>query len=138
LLSYAYTLLAAETEAYIWMAGLDPAIGIYHETEDRRPALALDLIEPFRAPVADALALDLISHGTLDPSRHFVARDGGVYMNPEGKKRFFVAYERRMTREYLSRQTGLRTTIRAEMQRQAQTLRRHLLHAETFEPFRMG
>ena len=138
ILSYAYTLLAAEMEARVWMAGLDPVIGFYHETEDRRPALALDLIEPFRAPIADALALDLISHGTLHPEKHFESRDGGVFMNVEGKKRFFVAYERRMTRSFLSEQSGRRTTVREEMYRQAVALRQHLVNREAFEPFLMN
>ena len=68
ILSYCYTILAAECEAVLQALGLDSAIGCYHEPAENRPALALDLIEPFRAPVADALALDLLSHGILHPN----------------------------------------------------------------------
>jgi len=136
-LSYAYTLLAAEAEAAIWQAGLDPCIGFYHEPEDRRPALALDLIEPYRAPLADALALDLISHKILDPDAHFEERDGGVFLNREGKARFFLNYEKRMTREFQDRRTGLRTTLRTCLQREAQALRLHLMEGRPYEPFVM-
>ncbi len=137
-LSYAYTIMAAEMECHLHIAGLDPALGFYHETQDRRPSLALDLIEPFRAPLADALALDLFSHKILKPAEHFETRDGGVYMNPEGKKRFFVAWERRLTRDYQSARTGVRTTLRGEFQRVAVSLKQALMDEKAFEVFYMN
>ncbi len=138
ILSYAYTLLAAEAEACLHAAGLDPALGFLHEPADRRPSLALDLLEPFRAPVADAMALDLLSHGTLQPQPHFERRDGGVYLNTDGRRRFFVAYERRMDREFTSEQHGRRTTLRRELESQALALRTALVDGEPFTPFLMN
>jgi len=138
ILSYCYTLLAAECEAVLHALGLDPGIGCYHEPAENRPALALDLIEPFRAPVADAMALDLLSHGTLRPKDHFEFRDGGCYMNTEGKKRFFVAYERRMEREFTSQSSSQRTTLRGQLEIQARAYRDALTNDVMFEPFRMN
>jgi CRISPR-associated protein Cas1 len=137
-LSYAYTLLAAEAEAALHSTGLDPAIGFYHQIADRRAALALDIIEPFRAPVADAMALDLFSHGILNPVGHFEPRNGGVYLNAEGRRRFFVAYERRMEREFSSEQRGCRTTLRRELQQQAYLVKRAIMEGELCEPFLMN
>ncbi|MFH0880401.1 MAG: CRISPR-associated endonuclease Cas1 [Lentisphaerota bacterium] len=138
LLSYAYTLLGAEMECQLHTVGLDPCVGFLHEPADRRASLALDMIEPFRAPVADAMALDLVSHATVNPQDHFEARDGGVYMNTEGKKRFFVAYERRMGREFYCEQTGKRTTLRQEFHNQAQALKQAIVNGEKYEPFIMN
>jgi len=138
ILSYAYTLLAAETHAAIQAAGLDPALGFLHEPEDGRPSLALDLIEPLRAPLADALALDLLSHRILKPREHEQVRDGGVYLNTEGRRRFFTAYERRMDRPFTSRQTGQRTTLRDEIRRQVTSLKKAILEGDPFEPFLMN
>lgn len=137
-LSYAYTIMAAEMECHLHIAGLDPALGFYHETQDRRPSLALDLIEPFRAPLADALALDLFSHKTLKSQEHFEQRDGGIYLNLEGKKRFFVAWERRLTRDFQSTETGCRTSLRGEFQRTALSLKQALLDGKEFKPFYMN
>lgn len=137
-LSYAYTLLVAETEAHLHGIGLDPAIGFFHQPEDRRPALALDLIEPFRSPVADAMALDLFSHSILNARSHFEPRNGGVYLNVEGRRRFFVAYERRMEREFTSEQHGSRTSLRRELHRQCQHVKRAIVEGEPFEPFLMN
>lgn len=137
-LSYAYTLLAAEMECHVHVAGLDPALGFYHETEDRRPSLALDLIEPFRAPIADALALDLFSHRTLKPAEHFETHDGGVFLNTEGKKRFFVSWERRLTRDFQDLRTGTRTTLRDAMRRIALSAKKSITDGDVFEPWYMN
>ncbi len=137
-LSFAYTILTSEMECLVHAHGLDPAIGFLHEPADRRPSLALDLIEPFRAPVADALALDLLNHGTLKAADHFERQKGGWYLNKTGRKRFFAAYERRMNREFTSDQSGRRTTLRMEMERQVHAVKKALLSGEPFEPFLMN
>jgi CRISPR-associated protein Cas1 len=130
--------MAAEMECAIYSAGLDPSLGFFHETEDRRPSLALDLIEPFRAPLADAMALDLISHRILSEDQHFERIEDGVYLNAAGRKRFFVSYERRMNREFVSEQTGQRTSLREEFRNQALGLRRHLQDEGQFKAFLMN
>lgn len=136
-LSYAYTIISAEMTCQMHAIGLDPAIGIYHEPADRRPALALDLMEPFRAPVADALALDLFSHGQLRPDEHFEARDGGTFLNLAGRKRFHAAYERRLERAFRRRDAVVHTTLRKEMQAQALALKMALVEERPFTAFRM-
>jgi CRISPR-associated protein Cas1 len=138
ILSFAYTLLGGEAECLLHSAGLDPALGFLHETTDNRPSLALDLIEPFRAPIADALALDLLGHSILDPREHFEHRDGGVFLNPAGRRKFYLAYERRLEREFTSEQLGHRTSLRGELLRQAHSLKRAILAGEAFEPFLMN
>jgi CRISPR-associated protein Cas1 len=136
-LSYAYTIISAEMTCYLHAIGLDPAIGFYHEPTDRRPALALDLMEPFRAPIADALALDMFSHGQLRPDDHFEPRDGGVYLNLDGRKRFHLAYERRMERTFRLRDAVEHTTLRKELQEQAMAIKMSLTEERTFSAFRM-
>ena len=138
LLSFAYTLLSHETTTALHAAGLDPALGYLHEPETGRPSLALDLIEPFRAPVGDGLALDLLNHGTLHPKHHFEPREGGIYLNLDGRRRFFTAYERRMDRPFTSDLTGERTTLRDEIRRQLYSLKRLLHNQGNFEPFIMN
>ena len=137
-LSYTYVLLAAEMECALYAEGLDPVVGFYHSLQDGRASLALDLIEPFRAPIADALAIDLISHRRLKPDEHFEPNNGGIYMNDEGKKRFFLAYERRMTREFNSEHHGQRTTLRACLQNEARAYRKTLLEGSPWHPFRVN
>jgi CRISPR-associated endonuclease Cas1 len=138
ILSYGYTLLAGEMETALHALGLDPALGFLHEPADKRPALALDLIEPFRAPVVDGLALDLLNHGILRASSHFESREGGIYLNADGRRRFHLGFERRAGREFTSEQTGRRTTLRDEFLRQARSLRDSVFTQSAFEPFLMN
>jgi CRISPR-associated protein Cas1 len=147
-LSYAYTVLGGEIETALWGCGLDPALGVYHTTEDRRASLALDLLEPFRSPVCDALAVDLFSHEMLK-QEHFEKRivEGsesdpgevqGCFLNLEGRKKFFVQYERRLERQFTYEQTGQRTTLRQLIERQCLDLKRTILEGVPFVPFLMN
>lgn len=134
-LSYTYSILTGEMASKINVSGLDPNIGFIHVPETNRPSLALDLIEPFRAPVADAMALDLFSHKTLQKEKHFEPKEGGIYLNKEGKKRLFVAYETRVEREFTSTKNGERTSLRKEMDLQILSLKNYLNKKTQFEPF---
>jgi CRISPR-associated protein Cas1 len=61
LLSFLYTLLRTEVVAALETTGLDPQVGYLHVLRPGRPALALDLMEELRAPLADRLALNLVN-----------------------------------------------------------------------------
>lgn len=65
LLSLAYTLLMNEVEVGVCAAGLDAAGGFYHASENGRPALLMDLMEPLR-PLADRFSARLLM-GELEP-----------------------------------------------------------------------
>lgn len=136
-ISFGATLLYHEAVAFIHAHGLDPALGLLHATENGRWSLALDLIEPFRPVLVEALALDLFSHQILNTS-HFDARDGGCYLNEAGRKKFFFQYERRMERQFLSECVGHRTTLRQQLEHQAVQFKSALDQPEKFEPFLMN
>jgi CRISP-associated protein Cas1 len=65
-ISFGATLLYNEMAAACLARGLDPAIGALHTTEDGRWSLALDLMEPFRPALVEALTLDLFSRNMVD------------------------------------------------------------------------
>ena len=65
-LSFLYTMLANRCYAAIRIAGLDPQPGILHELSYGRDSLPLDLIEEFRAVLADTLTLSLFNMHMLD------------------------------------------------------------------------
>lgn len=138
LLSFAYTLLAGEAEVALHHVGLEPGLGLLHEPEPNRASLALDIMEPIRAPLADALALDLLSHRMLKPEDHFETTTHGCLLNQTGRARFFTAYEQRMEREFTSRVTQQRTTLRAELQRMAENLALTIRDNRPFEPYLMN
>ena len=82
-LSFAYTLLYHDVVSALHARGLDPGLGLLHATENGRWSLALDLMEPFRPALADALTLRMMSHQMLSPA-DFQARDGGILSGRSG------------------------------------------------------
>ncbi len=133
-ISFGSTLIYTELVSFIHAHGLDPALGLLHATEDGRWSLALDLMEPFRPVLVEALALDLFSHQILNTS-HFEPKNGGVYLNEDGRKKFFLQYERRMERQFLSESAGHRTTLRQQLENQAVMFKAALAVDQAFEPF---
>lgn len=136
-LSFASTLLYHEMAAFLHAHGLDPALGMLHQTENGRWSLALDLIEPFRPAIAEALSLDVFTHQILS-DKHFEPHDTGIYLNTEGRRKFILQYERRMDRQFFSEAIGHRTTLRQQLEQQAVLYKTSLEHPEKFEPFLMN
>src|SRR5690606_20205546 len=96
MLSFAYALLVRGWAVTLSAVGLDPYCGYYHQPRYGRPALALDMMEPFRPLVADSAVLMAINNGEVKPS-DFVRVGNSVNLNPDGRKRFIAAYERRIS-----------------------------------------
>jgi len=136
-ISFGATIIYNEMVAFCHARGLDPALGLLHTTQNGRWSLALDLIEPFRPAIVEALALDLFSHQILNQS-HFEDRDGGVFLNEEGRRKFFLQYERRMERQFMSEAAGHRTTLRQQLEQQAVMYKTALENEQNFEPFLMN
>ncbi len=95
LLSLGYSLLAKDLTVACYAVGFDPYIGFYHQPRFGRPALALDLMEPFRPLIADSAVLTAINTGMLT-AQDFVRVGGSVALTASGRKAFFRAYELRM------------------------------------------
>ncbi len=95
LLSLAYTLLAKDLTVTAAAVGFDPYLGFYHLPRPGRPALALDLMEPFRPLLADSAVITAINNRMSCPE-DFVQSGSGVTMTPSGRKAFIRAYEQRM------------------------------------------
>jgi CRISPR-associated protein Cas1 len=95
LLSLGYSLLGAALTTALEVVGLDPYEGFYHADKYGRPALALDLLEEFRAPIADSLAVSLINRRMLKPD-DFETRGGGVWLSRAGLKLYLREFSDRL------------------------------------------
>ncbi len=136
-LSFTSTLIYHEMHSYIHSHGLDPALGLLHTTENGRWSLALDLMEPFRPVLGEALTLDLFSHKMLNET-HFEPHEGGIYLNKAGRAKLILQYEKRMERQFMSEAAGHRTTLRQQLENQAIHLKSALDDPTKFEPFLMN
>ena len=96
LLSLGYTLLLTRIQAEIAAVGLDPLVGAYHQPRPGKPALACDLIEPFRAPLVDQLIVGQVRKGSFR-REHFEDSTNGMRLKPDDFRRFLKAFEDRFT-----------------------------------------
>ncbi|MCW5757135.1 MAG: CRISPR-associated endonuclease Cas1 [Phycisphaeraceae bacterium] len=94
-LSFGYAMLVHECTSALRLASLDPAIGGYHQPRPGKPAMALDLMEPFRPLIADSVAISMFNRAEVGPG-HFLDTAAGCAMTDHGRRAFFDAWGRRM------------------------------------------
>lgn len=126
LLSYAYSLLVRAWTVAVTAVGFDCYRGFYHQPRYGRPALSLDMMEPFRPLIADSCVIQAVNNGEVRPT-DFVRAGGGVALTDDGRKRFIGTFERRLSHEITHPIFGYKLSYRRLLELQARLLARHLL-----------
>ena len=94
-LDYTYAILLGECVRALVACGLDPHAGFLHSSSRNKPALALDLMEEFRAPVADSVVVRALRNGEMDEA-DFTSVMGACRMTDRGRKQLIAGFERRI------------------------------------------
>lgn len=126
LLSYLYTLLAHDCRGALEGVGLDPQIGFLHEVRPGRPSLALDLMEEFRAVLADRVALSLVNMRQLSAKDFWASESGAVAMSDDARKSVLGAWQKKKQEEVEHPFLGEKAPIGLLPHLQALLLARHL------------
>ncbi len=126
MLSLAYAMLAREWTIALSAVGLDPYRGFYHQPRFGRPALALDMMEPFRPLIADSTVITAVNNGEVRPS-DFISAAGSCNLTDSGRKRFIGVFERRLAQEITHPIFQYRISYRRILEVQSRLLIRHLL-----------
>lgn len=136
LLSFAYALLVNDCVSACEGVGLDPQIGYLHALRPGRPALALDLMEEFRAFLADRLVLTLLNRRQIT-EKDFLERPGGaIHLTDRARRTFLEAYQKRKQEELTHPLLGQRVPVGLLPHIQARLLARHLRQdAAEYAPF---
>lgn len=136
-LNLVYGLLLADLLRSIVACGLDPAGGVFHSAGHNKPALALDLMEEFRAPVADSAVLWSINNGELR-SGDFRSDLDAVRLTQRGRNALIAAYERRATSEFRHPHFGYQVQWRRAMEIQARMFLAYVLgEREEYRPIEL-
>jgi len=125
LLSFSYALLTRTWLNALHVAGFDPYRGFYHRPRHGRPALALDMMEPFRPILADSVVIQAINNGEV-AADGFIIRGSACAMKPATRKALIATYERRLEQETTHPLFGYRVSMRRLIEVQARLLGRHL------------
>jgi CRISPR-associated protein Cas1 len=117
LLSFGYAMLAKECTVALMAEGLDPWWGLYHQPRHGRPALALDVMEPFRPAVVDSAVISAINTGMVQRGGFDISSSGCI-LKPDGRKAFIRAYDARLdqliTHPIFDYRCSWRVTIRLQ------------------------
>ncbi len=125
MLSLAYAMLLREWLVALSAVGLDPYMGFFHQPRFGRPALALDMMEPFRPLIADSTVITAMNNGEVRPS-DFISRAGACNLTDSGRRQFIAAFERRLSQEVTHPIFRYRISYRRLFEVQARLLVRHL------------
>jgi CRISP-associated protein Cas1 len=135
LLSFGYVLAGNELQSLLDARGFDPYLGFLHEIDYGRPSLALDLLEEFRPAWIDRFVIAALQRGQFEKEDFLRGTDGGLALDRDGLKRFFVVWESALAEE-IAIGEGERT-IRDLYRRQAERLARAIQYGEPYVPFEL-
>jgi len=125
MLSFGYALLTRTWLTTLSAVGFDPYLGFYHKPRFGRPALALDMMEPFRPILADSTVIQAVNNGEVKADG-FLAAGPAINLKPHAKRAFITAYERRLDQEVTHPVFGYRVSMRRLLEVQARLLVRYL------------
>lgn len=99
LLSFMYSILANDVASSLEAVGLDPYVGFLHRDRPGRISLALDLMEEFRAVIADRFVLTLINKKIVNET-HFIAKpNSAVELTDDARKIILNAWQEKKSEE---------------------------------------
>lgn len=138
LLSFLYVLLAHDCRGALEVVGLDPQIGFLHEIRPGRNSLALDLMEEFRAVMADRLAISLVNLRQVTERDFKVTESGAVTMSDSARKVVLEAWQKKKHEECLHPFLNEKMPVGLLLHYQALLLARHLRgDLDAYPPFVM-
>lgn len=98
MLNFGYTLLHRLLVLHLVRRQLSPHLGHLHLQKPGHPALASDLMEEFRAPLVDALVIDLARNGSWRAADFLTDENGAVWLPLELRRQFIAGWEAALAR----------------------------------------
>lgn len=135
MLSFGYALLSIDCLAALQGAGLDAAVGFLHGERSGRPALALDLMEEFRAMMVDRHVLALVRLKQVGEQDFTRLPTGEVRLSDTFRKTFLVEYQKRKQEEVAHPATGQTAAWALMPHIQARLLARAIREDGDYVPF---
>jgi CRISPR-associated protein Cas1 len=136
LLSFGYTLLFNNVMSLILAEGMNPYLGNLHRSQEKKPELALDLMEEFRSPITDSLVITLINKQVLKPTDFtYPDEEGGVYLTETPRRIFLREFEERMNQEVNHPDVQSPVSYRRAIHLQVQRYKHCLLESVPYQSF---
>jgi CRISPR-associated protein Cas1 len=135
LLSFGYSVLTNQIVGLAHAVGLDPGLGVLHQPGFGKPALALDLIEPFRPIIVDSVVLTLINTGQIQPN-DFSEELGAYQLSDAARRTFLEKLEARLNERVQHPLFGYQVAYRRCIELQARLFAKYAQgEISEFRPF---
>lgn len=137
-INYLIGILSRDIRAALQHAHLHVGFGVLHGTRDYQDAAIYDLIEPFRAPLTEGLAVFLFNSNRLRSD--MFSNDGPTtHIHWEGRKALIAGYEQAVAKRVNVTGRKMKLSWRPMMQRQALDLAKAFRQSDpsVFQPYLM-
>jgi len=134
MLSYGYTVLNSRIQYSLLRAGLNPFLGVLHESYKDKAALTYDLVEPFRSVIVDRIVLTMLHRNILNENDFDYPEEYVCYIKGEGKQAYLNHLFKRLESEYSY--NGEKREFLDILFLQADELSEEISGGETFKAFR--
>lgn len=121
-INYLTGILERDVRAGIQAASLHTGFAYLHGTRDRHEGLVFDLMEPFRSPLTEGLAVYLFTSRRLTTEKFDRFNDGTSRTSPEGRKALIEGYELAVSRRVNKPDGSGKLAWRSMMRHQAFSL----------------
>ena len=126
MLSLVYSVIGQDVSGALHAVGLDPQVGFLHADRPGRDSLAQDILEEFRAYLADRLVLSLINRQQIKITDFENEVSGAVKMKDDARKVLFAALQQRKQESIVHLFLNEKVEIGLLPHIQAMLLARHL------------
>ncbi len=130
-------LLERDVRVAIQRAGLHPGLGALHASGNGREACVYDLMEEFRAPLAESVMVWCVNRGVIRHEMFTPLEDGSVRMTSLAWQALVRAYEARAARLIRAPGNGKRMSWKRLMLEQARALAAHVEGRGEYQPYVM-
>ena len=136
-ISFTSSILYRDMHCLALRHGLHPGFGALHGSVDGRYGCVSDLVEEFRAPLSEGLAVYLANNRILKKDIFFKTEKRPCQVSPEGRDLIIRSYEAWLDRPIKSPRRQRKTNWRGLMEEQVLAYRDHVLGQEPYRPYGM-
>lgn len=136
-ISLTASILYRDLHCLVVRHGLHPGFGSLHGSVDGRHGCVSDLIEEFRAPLSEGLAVYLANNRILKADMFHKTEKRLCQVTPEGRNLIIRSYEAWLDRPIKSPHSGKKVKWRGLLEEQVLAYREHVLCGEPYRPYAM-
>lgn len=135
LISFGNSMMYTTVLGEIYKTQLDPTISYLHEPSTKRFSLSLDLAEIFKPLIVDSIIFNMINKRMIKKS-DFDIDEGICYLNENGRKKFIVEYDKKLSTTIRHRTLNRNVSYRSLIKLECYKLIKMLLADEDYKPLK--